>query len=230
MSEDFSFSSASTLLDRLLALDYFHEVGGETAIPFLRTDGTSPLIVIVGDNASGKSFCRRIVQVLCKENKIECMPISAEGRRHISHAPWLTFVYGDEDTQATGVNSMNTVLVGIRTSTNREHQHVIFWDEPDFGLSPSWAAGVGQKLCGFAQEPPDKLVTACVVTHSRDLVRELLPAKPFYLHLGTDPREAPKTLEEWIEQRPVPRNPEDLPGLSHKRFKAIQRILDRKKP
>lgn len=228
---DFKFSSPGTLLDRALDLAYFHEdEDGDVAIPFHRVNGRGRLILVVGDNASGKSFFRRIVQLLCKKSDIECMAISAEARRTISYNPWLTFVYGDEEHEATGVNSTNTVLTGIKTCQGRDSKHVIFWDEPDLGLSDSWAAGVGQKLCQFAQEPPKHTVAALVVSHNRALVRELLPAKPFYLHLGVKAEEAPPTLQEWVERPCAPRDPDRLPEQSRKRFKMIQHILNRSKP
>lgn len=221
------FTSAKTLLNRVLDLAYFSEE--PAAIPFHRVDGKGKLIVIVGDNASGKSFCRRIVQLMCKKNEIECMAVSAEGRRQVSYAPWLTFVYGDEAYEATGVNSMGTVISGIKTSHNRDSRHAIFWDEPDIGLSDSWAAGGGRKICEFALAPPENLVAALVVSHNKSLVRELLPAEPHYLHLGTEAAKAPQTLQAWLDHVPAPRDPETLPELSHKRFKAIQKILERTK-
>lgn len=227
----FSFSSTSTLLDVILDLDYFHEDGDEPpAIPFHRVDGEGKVVVIVGDNASGKSFCRRIVQAVCQKAQVECIPISVEGRRKVSYMPWLSMVYGDEEYEATGVNSTHTVLSGITTSKGRETPHIIFWDEPDLGLSEGWAAGVGQKFCAFAQDPPEHLRAAFIVSHSRALIREMLPAKPFYLHLGVSAEEAPQTIQDWVERPVSPRDPEKLPEMSRQRFKKIQRILGKVKP
>lgn len=222
------FSSPATLLDVILDLAYFQ--GEDPAIPFRRVDGEGKVILVVGDNASGKSFCRRIVQAVCQKTKIECIPISVEGRRKISYMPWLTMVYGDEEHEATGVNSTNTVLSGIHTSKGRDTKHVIFWDEPDLGLSEAWAAGVGQKLAEFAKNPPEHLQAALIVSHSRALIREMLPANPFYLHLGVSAEKAPPTLKDWVERPIVPRDPTKLPELSRERFKKIQQILNETKP
>lgn len=228
---EFEFSSPTALLDIILDLAYFHEDGEHPpAIPFHRVDGAGKVILIVGDNASGKSFCRRIVQLICRDANVECMAISVEGRRKVSYMPWLTFVYGDEEHEATGVNSTHTVLTGVKTSEGREGKHVIFWDEPDLGLSESWAAGIGQKLCAFAQNPPEHLQAALIVSHSRALVREMLPANPFYLHLGVRAEEAPPTLKDWVERPVTPRDPEMLPKMSRERFKKIQRVLNKVKP
>lgn len=231
MKDDYSFDSPKTLLDRVLDLAYFHADGDTpAAIPFLRVDGESKLVLIVGDNAGGKSFCRRIVQLFCQETKIECMAISAEGRRKISGAPWLVFVYGDEEHEATGVNSSLTVMTAITSSKSREKSHVIFWDEPDIGLSDSWAAGAGQKIHEYMKAPVEPLTAAFVVSHNKALVRELLPLNPTYLHVGTEPSQAPPTLQEWVDRPVQALDLGQLPNRSRERFRAIQRILDRNKP
>jgi hypothetical protein len=221
----YKFTSVRTLLDRAFELDYFPKV-----IPYHRADGSGPLVVILGENASGKSFMRRIVQLLCHKNEIEFMGISMEGRAKVSHAPWLAMVYGDESWQSTGCLSVSTVLSGINTCQGRDTPHVIFWDEPDLGLSDSWAAGVGQKICEFAATPPKHTTAAFVVTHNKALVEQLLPVNPYYVHLGKAPNDAPQTLSAWIKSPVKPRDPELLSKESHRRFKAIQAILDQAKP
>jgi hypothetical protein len=220
----YKFTSVSTLLDRVFALDYFPEI-----IPYHRAPGTGPLVVILGENASGKSFMRRLVQLICHKNEIEFMGISMEGRAKVSHTPWLCMVYGDESWQSTGCLSVNTVLGGINTCRSRDHAHVVFWDEPDIGLSDSWAAGVGQKLSELGKDPPKNTTAAFIVTHSRALVEQLVAVNPHYIHLGQPSNEAPQTLEEWLRRPIKPRDPSRLSDESHKRFKAIQKIIDRVK-
>ena len=115
------------------------------------------------------------------------------GRYRAALGPASAFIYGDESWESTGVLSSRTVLTGIKTCQGRKSKHVIFWDEPDVGLSDSWAAGVGQSICGFVTDCPRNTVAALVVTHSKALVRELLPAAPAYVHLGKEPSEAPQS-------------------------------------
>lgn len=228
----FNFSNAVDLVQIALDLDYFQEINGHVTIPAYWREGEGPLCLVTGDNASGKSFFRRIIGAVCAQakEKVEYIPISMEARRTISYNPWLTFVYGDEETEATGVNSTETVLGGIRTSEGRTSNHVIFWDEPDLGLSDSWAAGLGQKLAEFAKKAPTYLTAAFVVTHNKALVSQLFDVNPHFLHLGVDPEKAPHSLVEWFERPVKPRNIDKLHEESRKRFKAIQKILDRKKP
>ncbi len=221
----FNMKSARTLTVDILKMAYFQE-GCPPAIPYIWQPGRTPLVMVVGENAGGKSFFRRIVQAACARNKIECMALSMEGRK--GHGAWKAFVYGDESWEATGAISASTVEVGIRTCRDRQTQHVIFWDEPDLGLSEGWAAGVGQALCEFMKSPPEHTLGAFVVTHSKALAREVLPVRPNYLYLGS--REGPATLQAWVDHRPPPRPIAELKEESHRRFKAIQQILGRTKP
>jgi hypothetical protein len=132
-------------------------------------------------------------------------------------------VYGDEEHDATGVNSIRTVLTGIKTCEGREKPHVIIWDEPDIGLSEGNAASVGATLAKFAANLPKHTRAAIVITHRKALVQELLRVKPHYLYLGSD--SCPESLEAWVNAPPVVRPLEDVLGDSHKRFKAISAIL-----
>jgi hypothetical protein len=221
----YKFTSVETLLDKVFSLDYFID-----AIPYHRASGTGPLVVVLGENASGKSFMRRVVNMFCQKNEIEFMGISMQGRRSISANPWLCFVYGDESCESTGTNSVGTVLTGITTCYGREAPHVIFWDEPDLGLSDSWAAGVGQKIAELGKKPPEHTKAAFVVTHSKALVEQLVPVNPHYVYLGQTSEHAPQTLDDWLKQPIRPRDPALLKKESFKRFKAIQKILDQIKP
>lgn len=224
-----TFRSLAGLLEHTFSLRYFSpddEIGGKVAIPHHWVRGRGNFAVALGENASGKSFFRRIVTALCRESKVEAMPISMEGRGGY-YGGLRGFIYGDESWQSTGENSSNTVLAGIRTCQGREGSHVIFWDEPDLGLSDGWAAGMGVARREFAEKLPSRTYGAIVVTHSRALVREILPAEPHYLHFGTD--DPPPTLQDWLDHRPKPRALSKLGEESHKRFKMIQKILDSSK-
>ena len=132
-------TEARDLIDAALGFRYFHPYGARktTAIPFVRGEaGSGKLIVVTGENASGKSFFRRIVRSLCSRAKTECIHISMEGRAGdgMSFGGLRPFVYGDENQQSTGENSAGAVLGGIRTCRAREEAHVMVWDEPESRL------------------------------------------------------------------------------------------------
>lgn len=215
------------LLKRIFDLDYFHPEGEEgPAIPHLYVKGKGRLVVVTGDNAGGKSFFRRLVQLVCRDAGIECMAISVQGR--VTSSVARPFIYGGEEWQSTGQNSVNTVLTGIRTCQSRTTPHVMFWDEPDIGLSESWAAGVGQKIAAFGKALPEHTVAAIVVTHSKALLSQLVGQNPHFIHFGSET--PPPSLRAWLDAPVVPRDPEELPKLSVARFRRIERILKRNKP
>jgi hypothetical protein len=224
----YNCKSAITLTEQILAeLRFFVPDQGwkDPVIPWVWKRGRNPLVVVVGDNAGGKSFFRRCVQGACSHSDVECIGISMEARGQGGFV--RACVYGTEEWQATGENSAGTVLTGIKTCRGREKPHTIFWDEPDLGLSDSWAAGMGQTIAEFAQDPPEHTRAIFVVSHSKALIWELLPAKPHYLHLGSV--EAPPNLTAWLEQPVKPRDLTQLKEASHQRFKRIQRILNENK-
>lgn len=229
-------TDARTLIEEALTLAYFSPdpKDGLTPIPALFVPGQCPLIIIVGENASGKSFMRRIVTQIGREIKVEVMPISMEGRGG-SYGGLRGMIYGDESWESTGVCSVGTVRGGLSTCRARTSPHIIFWDEPDLGLSENGAAGVGQAIGQYMAEPNPHTMAAIVVTHSKPLVREVMEGinpspgafrrYPHYLHLGTDPKDAPPDLFEWLRTPVVPRSLEDIAEAGHRRFKLIQRIL-----
>lgn len=226
---DRTFKTASQLLDHMLDLAYFHPDGDEPpAIPCHRVAGRDPLVVMVGDNASGKSFARRIINALTRENKpyTEYMGISMEGRNS-DMGGIKGLIYGSEEWQSTGENSSGTVLVGITTCQSRTNDHVMVWDEPDLGLSDAWAAGMGVAIRDFASKPSKHTLGIFVITHSRALVTQLAGLDPTFLYFGDD--DVPPNLAAWLTRPVVPRNLATLPDISHKRFLRIQEILDERK-
>lgn len=220
----FKFNDPKSLVEEAMTLDYFHpNEDGETPIPAFFKPGEGRLLVVLGENASGKSFFRRIVQGVCKETKTECIHLSMEARRTISYNPWLAMVYGDEEHDSTGFNSASMVTTGVRTCQGRETKHVIFWDEPDVGLSENGAAGVGLVLRDFIKAPPEHTVAAIVVTHSKPLIQPLAELNPHYLFLGEG--EVPPTLGDWLKTPVVPRHPDEILKMGRKRFRLIDRVL-----
>lgn len=210
------------LLKQAFNTAYFDPEGGP-ALSHYHVPGASRLAVIVGDNASGKSFFRRLIEALCSRSKVEAITLSMERRAtggFVSAA-----IYGDESNNSTGQLSVQTVLTGIKTCQARTSPHIIFWDEPDIGLSDSWAAGVGQTIGAFSQNLPEHTRAVFVATHSRALVRELLPRQPHYIHFGDH---APESLEAWLDSPVVPKDITMLDDLSRRRFKKILRILQSK--
>jgi len=233
-AKKWAFDSAAELLDIVFDFSYFHPRGRfRPAIPFLRVSSpaskgkdANKLVVVVGENASGKSFFRRMVRGVCQKAKTECIHLSMEGRVDSSAFGGLrSMVYGSEHDQSTGENSVGTVLGGITTCKSREAPHVVVWDEPDLGLSDSWAAGMGETIRDFTKACGAHTRAIVLVSHRRALLAPLLALPMHYVHLGVG-EDAPGSLEAWFETPIVPRDIRELHEESLKRWRAIQTILN----
>jgi len=224
MSKKPSYRDAKDLVESALSLRYFYPddvIDGQTAIPVHAEDGEGKLVLALGENASGKSFFRRIIQLLCAEAEVECMGLSMAGRKS---GITSLFIYGDEGRQSTGVNSGHTVTTGINTCRGRTTPHVIYWDEPDIGLSDGWAAAMGHEIAEFAKDPPEHTLAIFVTSHSRALVRELARISPHYVHFGD--KNPPKTLDRWLSREPVVRPFNELYEAARERHRLIQCIIN----
>jgi hypothetical protein len=224
-------SPAWVVKDILTTWKYFN--GQDPAIPYLWVKGSVPLFLVLGENAGGKSFFRRCVRQLTRhETSIEeVIHISMEGRAGPNNdfGALKSFVYGDEVWQSTGENSAVTVETAIRTCQGRENSHLLYWDEPDIGMSDGAAAGLGIVLAQFVDKLPEHTKGVFVTTHNRVMVEQLLRLQPHYIHLGCAADQAPPTLEAWIKRPVVPILPSALADASRVRFSAIQKILNARK-
>ena len=187
-------------------------------------------MVVVGDNATGKSFLRRIITLRCsKANpRIEPIRTSMEERSGAGYmyGPMRALIYGDEGIFSTGTNSLNVVRGGIKTSRGREHPNILIFDEPDIGCSDSLAAGLGVQIRDFAADLPEYTRAVFVISHSRYLLQQLVGCDPHILWMGENPG---NSLQEWLTREVVPVDPEEVAEMNITTFRRIQKILDRKK-
>jgi energy-coupling factor transporter ATP-binding protein EcfA2 len=222
MASKYTFKNASKMLKLAFDLSYFDPAEKVIDYRWDPKQSKSNFVVVVGENAAGKSFLRRILSSVAHRAKIEAMPVSMEHRQ--TGGAINAFVYGSETYDATGKNSAGTVLTGIKTCQGRETPHIIIWDEPDLGLSESWARSMGQTFRGFAESLPENTKAAVVITHSKPLLRELVAANPQFVYLGT---QAIDTLEQWLEYEAPVRPLEQLAEECHTRFKKLSKLLKR---
>lgn len=134
-------------------------------------------------------------------------------------------VFGNESCHSTGEISARTVVTGIKTASERGHTTVMYWDEPDIGMSAGAAAGAGVMIRDFAENLSPLVEAIFITSHSPALVRQLAPLNPHYLYVGDE--NGPKTLVEWFEYQANPRpiSPNELSELSRRRFKRIQAVM-----
>src|SRR5579883_864579 len=70
--------------------------------------GESKLVVVTGENATGKSFLRRVIHSALQQNEIELIALSMELRTRVGDIR-KAFIYGDEGNSSTGQISGRTV-------------------------------------------------------------------------------------------------------------------------
>jgi hypothetical protein len=190
----------------------------------------SRVAVIVGDNASGKSFLVTLMSAFCKLNedfKAEPLQVSMKYRTTEGlHRAFMYGVFGDE-ADSTGSISMSGVSGLLKTAHQREKPHWALLDEPDLGLSESYARAMGKWLAQeFASLGP-MTKGMVLVSHSKALVSSLFEnsrERPWFVHMG-----APLTVEGWLEDRSE-KTVEELLSLqdrSHHLHLAIEERLNR---
>lgn len=221
--------TASGIVGRCLNTRLFGTYGAVPPAPVIRVRWVrshgSRVVLVLGENASGKSLFRRMAAAICQtaKPKIEFMGISMQMRvGGMGGGLAGAMVFGSEDWQATSANSVNAIMGGISTCRGRTTPHAIFWDEPDIGLSDDTVLGVGAEMAAFMGDLPEKTVAAFVVTHSRLLAGALAACRPHVLFVGTD-RFA--SLDEWIASRPVPMAPAELSEKAVELLRRVGKVL-----
>lgn len=220
-------------------------IEGRTAIPAIYTPGTSRLSLVLGENAAGKSLFRRIIHQVTHPGREsrgfgdsgvprgdfpvgEMIHLSMEGRTNSE--VMSSMVYGTEGWHSTGENSAHTLSGAFRTCTSRDHTTIVYWDEPDIGMSAGAAAGAGIAIREFIEAEENPLMEAVfLTTHSVPLVRQLAPLNPHYIFLGN--ADGPRTLADWFtwQMDPPPISIETLKTSARERFLDIQKVLDAQK-
>ena len=177
-------SQIQNFIEFWLGSSFFDE--GRLQASYEIGSGDSRLIIVTGENATGKSIFGRVLQEGCHWNnsKIECIKISMAFRTRGGIES--SFVFGDENKFSTGAISIGTVLSGVTTSRNRKKQHFMIWDEPDIGLSPGYQAAVGQYFTQYVSNLPELTVGVAIMTHSQRLLQPLVALHPHHIRMGGD--------------------------------------------
>jgi hypothetical protein len=219
----FNFNSISDLTKSLInELGYFNDEDPAINVNFTE-GGKYPIIVMTGENATGKSFFRRLLQVsLKKYGNIECIHLSQEDRTYSGNC-FRGFIYGDENLESTGQITGRTIVNGIATCNSRETKHTIIWDEPDIGLSDAYSAGVGVKIKEFVENISELTFGVIVITHSKHLIRQLLPLNPHHLRFGDN-----KSLDSFLNESVEPKNIDELGDKAFETFRKISAIMKNK--
>ncbi len=168
--------------------------------------GAGKLVVVTGENASGKSLFVRAAAALLQQDGSSALPVSVSIRERTGAGSFemgglrRVMMFGDEQEQSTGATSVGAVKTAFN-NLGRPEGSLLILDEPELGLSESYAGALGEYIGRQALEMPRACLGIIVATHSRPLVRGLaagfgkLPAHAA-VSAGTPARAG---LAQWLE-------------------------------
>lgn len=198
------------------------------------TDGDPRVLLIVGENASGKSLAFRLVAQVAGSHGIEAITLSIRERTGDGTFEMArmrrAMIYGQETTSSTGATSSRVVQSGFHNMLGRPTPCLLGLDEPEIGLSDGYAEALGEYIGQQAQAIAGNACGVMVVTHSRRLAEGLvrgLGAEPTFVAMLPNGDASTPTLDDWIASRET-RSVEDLLTLrdvSLDRFRQVQKIL-----
>jgi hypothetical protein len=182
----------------------------------------SKLLVITGENASGKSMIRRFISSLAKKNNIEPISVSPELKQNGGIAS--CFIFGDESWKASGCIAANVVMGAISNSQKREHQHIVILDEPDMGMSDNLAAGCSKKITEYCSISPKNLKLFVVITHRKAMMEVFQKEGCSHMRVGDNKSDLFKLCREKIK----PADPEEVIEKSMELFRTLTKIFNGK--
>ena len=198
--------------------------------PFSATmvDGDPRLVLIVGENASGKSLAFRLLAQIAGRHGMKPVTLSIRERTGVGtqgmESMRRAFIYGDEGENSTGATSAKVVQSGF-FNVNGDKPAILGLDEPEI-FSDGYAEALGEYIGRSATGMPASSCGVMVVTHSRRLAEGLvrgLGAAPTMLSMENDVA----SVADWIASRET-RSVDDLLGLkdlSHERWNTVRSLL-----
>lgn len=198
------------------------------------TPADKRLMVIVGENASGKSLFFRVLATLIHDKGPTVVTISIRERSgggtfEMSRMR-QAMMFGEEAEQSTGATSVKVVKAAFEHNLGHDSGSVLALDEPEMGLSDGYATAFGQYIGEQARKVPKACSGVIVVTHSRSLVRGLVDGygkTPTFVKLGV---EGPEQLDAWLDE-PEHHTIDELlalPDVGFERWRAVSDLLKTK--
>lgn len=187
------------------------------------SDPSARVILMSGDNASGKSFVTKHLNKISQKAGYEVCCVSM--RQRTGDRMFSAMVFGDERRMSTGQCSVQATLKAFRHANESENPCVIILDEPDIGLSAELADAMGRLLVEEIEGASGNLALLVVISHNRDLFRQMqadLEGEPWStLYVGQGTRFA-----DWLSKPSPVRSTDDLRGLAERSRQLYRAILD----
>jgi ABC-type dipeptide/oligopeptide/nickel transport system ATPase component len=196
--------------------------------------GDMRLIVVTGENACGKSVFARVLATRVHQRKATPVTISIRERTGGGDFEMArmrqAFMFGTEQDNSTGANSIGVVKRAIEHNLDRDNGCALILDEPEIGLSESYARAMGEYIGQSIANLPKGCMGIAVVTHSRPLAAGILQAgiSPTHAAISASDRQAVLGLQEWIDT-PEHRSVDELLNLEDiglERWRALNKLIE----
>lgn len=182
------------------------------------------LLVVSGDNGSGKSLFLRALKAHLRRADADIVIIDADARaRTFSGFERSHIDANDEDGDSIAAIFSTGTMNAIADARAATAPSLLMLDDPDIGLSDAWAAAIGREIAELVRNMPDALMGIVVASHRRPLIGSLTSLEPSFVRIGTDRR---PTLE-WLAGGPAAGN-ETIAGMKsdiRKRWLRIEKIM-----
>lgn len=177
------------------------------------------VIILTGENGSGKSLIRKLIPYQLKDKNggelVKVASTSMDRRTGLHSGMGGAGVFcRDTEWVATSENSFGF----IRGLINSTKDRFVVIDEPEIGMSDSLKISVGNWLNKNLPELLDRNKGVMIITHSKDLVRQITYYHDFINIQGL-------TEEEWLNQKPKMIDIEEWAEKNIELFKALQKRL-----
>jgi ABC-type molybdenum transport system ATPase subunit/photorepair protein PhrA len=180
-------------------------------------DNESNVIIIYGDNASGKSLFASIIETILRQDN---MPVrSASMKNRTSSGIQKILIFGDEASQSTGQTSFRVANLCLK-STVEHSGAVAILDEPDVGLSDRFQSAFGEHIAQTIQGTENTGLV--IISHSAALIDSFLThfGNPVsFLGICTN-----KNYRDWVDSQEAA-SVDELLALTEKASRKHRAIL-----
>lgn len=161
------------------------------------------LIVVVGDNACGKSLLTsQMLTCAHKWANIKGYNIGMKSRTQ--EGLGRVFMYKQEDDNSTGAITLHAIVGGLTNCLNHANEGtpmMLVLDEPTLGLSMRYERAMGQYIGNIVNENKENenFKGVLLVTHSKDLVRSMIDNgfEPSVVSVG----KKIDSIDEWLDSK-----------------------------
>lgn len=160
------------------------------------------LIIVIGDNASGKSLLTsQLLNTAKKHFNISGYNMSMNTRTTEKDGGVRAFMYDTENDNSTGAISVSAVIQGLNhclSNAQKGSDMMLLLDEPTLGLSSRYEKAMGKYIIDLVKENDscEYFKGLLLVTHSKDMVRSILESgfEPSVISVNSN-----INLKEWLK-------------------------------